>query len=239
MEATGYTGSECGRITELLRGWSVEKVKNMGGQAAKLLLYYRPDLPDVAAKQLDTVRRLAEDCSRIDLPFLVEPKSYKVGGRERAPQEFARIKPQLVIETAQQVTTLPIDVLKAEFPADLKYERDEGRLLDLCHQLDLASQVPWVILSAGVNFDLFRREVEIACKAGASGFLAGRALWQEATYIQSHKERLKFLETTVAERLNLLAEIANTYGTPWWIKLGIKKGNFASVGEGWYWTYLE
>jgi tagatose 1,6-diphosphate aldolase len=239
MEATGYAGSECGRITELLHGWSVEKVKNMGGQAAKLLLYYRPDLPDIATKQLNTVRRLAEDCSRIELPFLVEPKSYKVEERERDPREFARIKPQLVIETTRQVAALPIDVLKAEFPADLKYEKDEGRLSGLCHQLDLASQVPWVILSAGVNFELFRREVEIACKAGASGFLAGRALWQEATHIQSRKERLKFLETTVAERLNLLAEVANTHGIPWRVKLGSKKGDFASAGEEWYQTYLE
>ncbi|GAI65110.1 unnamed protein product, partial [marine sediment metagenome] len=30
---------------------------------------------------------------------------------------------------------------------------------------------------------LFYQEVELACQAGASGFLAGRALWQEATQI--------------------------------------------------------
>lgn len=235
MEATGYSGSKEGRITQLLPQWSVEKVKRMGGTAAKLLLYYRPDLADVAAKQLSLVKGLADDCLEADIPFLVEPMSYRVGEKNAA--EFARIKPQLVIETARQVTALPIDVLKAEFPADLGYEKEGKRLLHLCRQLDKASRVPWVILSAGVDFELFYRQVEIACKAGASGFLAGRAVWQEATYIHSRRERLRFLETTVAERLRHLAKVANTYGKPWYAKLGIQRHALAPVAECWYQGY--
>jgi tagatose 1,6-diphosphate aldolase len=236
MEATGYAGSKEERITELLPDWSVEKVKKMGAQAVKLLLYYRPDLVDIAARQLDTVKRLAEDCLRVDIPFLVEPKSYRVG-KETNPYQFAKIKPQLVIETAYQVTALPIDVLKAEFPTDLEYEEDESRSVDFCRQLDNASRVPWVILSAGVDFELFSREVEIACKAGASGFLAGRALWQEATHIQPRQKRWEFLETTVVERLNSLAKLANTYGTSWYIKLGARKDSLTSLCEEWYRSY--
>jgi tagatose 1,6-diphosphate aldolase len=136
------------------------------------------------------------------------------------------------METAKQITALPIDVLKAEFPCDLEYENDEGRLLDLCHQLNEASQVPWVILSAGVNFDLFYQEVEIACQAGASGFLAGRALWQEATGISSRQERLRFLELTVVKRLESLTKLANAHGTPWYAKLEARK-----VDENWYRAY--
>jgi len=105
-------------------------------------------------------------------------------------------------------------------------------LLDLCHQLNEASQVPWVILSAGVNFEIFYREVEIACQAGASGFLAGRALWQEATQISSRQERLKFLETTVIKRLESLTELANKYGTPWHTKL-----EASEVDESWHRAY--
>jgi tagatose 1,6-diphosphate aldolase len=173
----------------------------------------------------------------VDIPLLVEPKSYPIGRGERDPHEFARIKPQLVIETAEHITAQHIDVLKAEFPADLNYEKDEAQLLDFCQQLNKASRAPWVILSAGVDFELFFKEVKIACRAGASGFLAGRALWQEATHIRSRRERLKFLETTVVERLKQLAEVANTYGTPWYTKLGAKKHKLASVNEGWYQTY--
>ena len=61
------------------------------------------------------------------------------------PEEFARHKPEIVVETAREMTALPIDVLKAEFPADLRYNKDIAELLELCRRLDSASRVPWVI----------------------------------------------------------------------------------------------
>ncbi len=231
LEATGYSGEAEARVTDLLPDWNVKKIKKMGATGAKLLLYYRPDI-DVARKQLDTVRELAGDCLAEDMPFVVEPVSYKVGEAEANPQNFARVKPRLVIETAKQITALPIDVLKSEFPSDLEYEKDKGRLLDFCHQLDESSQVPWVILSAGVNFELFSQEVEIACQAGASGFLAGRALWQEAAQISSRKKRMAFLKNTVVRRLQSLTELANASGVSWYTKLEASK-----VNENWYRAY--
>lgn len=231
LEETGYSGEAEARVTDLLPDWNVKKIKKMGATGAKLLLYYRPDI-DVARRQLDTVQKLAGDCLVEDMPFVVEPVSYKVGEAEANPENFARVKPRLVIETARQITALPIDVLKSEFPSDLEYEKDKGWLLDFCHQLNEASRVPWVILSAGVNFELFYQEVEIACQAGASGFLAGRALWQEAAQISSRKKRMAFLENTVVGRLQSLTELANTYGTPWYTKL-----KASEVNENWYRAY--
>ena len=231
LEESGYSGQPEARITDLLPDWSVRKIKRMGATGAKLLLYYRPDV-DVAKRQLNTVEKLAADCIEQDMPFVVEPMSYRVETTESNPQDFARIKPQLVVETAKQITSLPIDVLKAEFPADLEYDKDKSRLLDSCHQLNEASQVPWVLLSAGVNFDLFYQEVEVACRAGASGFLAGRALWQEATQISSRQERLSFLETTVITRFESLSKLANSYGVPWYDKLGADE-----VEETWHCNY--
>lgn len=231
LEESGYSGEAEARVTNLLPEWDVKKIRKMGATAAKLLLYYRPDV-DVASKQLDTVQKLAADCVAEDMPFVVEPVSYRVANKEASPEDFAKVKPKLVVETARQITALPIDVLKAEFPADLEYEKDKARLSDLCHQLNEASQVPWVILSAGVNFELFYQEVELACRAGASGFLAGRALWQEATQIKSREERLNFLETTVVSRLESLTELANACGTPWYA--GLEAGE---VDENWHRRY--
>jgi len=243
MEKTGYSGDSTARITELLPGWSVKKAKRMGASAVKLLIYFRPDLKDVASKQLDLVSRLAAQCIIEDIAFLVEPVSYPIEEKERineggtSSKKFAEIKPSLVIETARQITALPIDVLKAEFPADIKFEQDEGKLLGLCQELNQASRLPWVLLSAGVDFDSFRKQVEIACKAGASGFLAGRALWQEGAQIRSREERMNFFQNTAAPRLQELAEIADSYGKPWYSKLEAEKGKFAPVTEGWYRSY--
>jgi len=237
MEKTGYTGDSSARITELLPGWSVKKVKKMGASAVKLLIYFRPDLKDVASKQLDLVARLADQCLEEDIAFLVEPVSYPIEKAGTSSKKFAEIKPGLVIETARQITALPIDVLKAEFPADIRFEQDEGKLLGLCRELNRASRLPWVLLSAGVDFESFRKQVKIACKAGASGFLAGRALWQEGAQIRSRDERMNFFQNTAAPRLKELAEIADIYGKPWYSRLGAENDEFAPVAEGWYRNY--
>jgi tagatose 1,6-diphosphate aldolase len=237
IEATGYQSEPQGRVTTLLSGWGVEKIRRMGGSAVKILVYYRPDLAELAQRQLKTTQLVADECLKHDLPFLVEPVTYAVKGENVDSLQFATQKPNLVIETARQITSLPIDVLKAEFPADLKYETDKKRLVELCRQLDEASQVPWVILSAGVDYEAFRRQVEIACQAGASGFLGGRAIWQEAIQLGDKKERVKFLSTTVADRFKELSEIATKYGVPWYRKLGIEAHKIAAIPESWYQSY--
>jgi len=237
IEATGYEGGKEHRLTTLLEGWSVEKIRRMGASAAKILVYYRPDLKQLASQQLKTVNTVAMECIKYDLPFLVEPKSYPIGAEINNPQEFATLKGQLVIKTAQEITALPIDVLKAEFPADLRYKKDKPELINLCHQLDTAAQVPWVVLSAGVDFELFCQEVEIACRGGASGFLGGRAIWQEAMGIDNTRKRVQYLSTISTDRLKRLTEIANKYAVPWYKKLGVATQELAHTSERWYEEY--
>ncbi len=237
IEATGYYGDREHRLTNLLDNWSVEKVKRMGASAVKILVYYRPDLTELASKQLNTVNRVASECIKYDLPLFVEPLSYPVGNEINNPQEFTALKEELVIKTAQEITALPVDVLKAEFPADLHYKQDKSELINLCHQLDMASQVPWVILSAGIDFELFYQQVEIACQAGASGFLGGRAIWQEATQLDDARQRIQYLSTVAADRLKRLTEIANKYAVPWYKKLGVTAQELAPTSKRWYQEY--
>jgi len=237
IEASGYSGEKEHRLTELLSGWSVEKIKRLGASAVKILVYYRPDLKQLANQQLDTVNRVARECIKYDLPFLAEPKSYPIGKEINNPQQFAELKGELVIKTARDITALPIDVLKAEFPADLHYKKDKSELIELCRQLDGSSRVPWVILSAGVDFELFCQEVEIACQAGASGFLGGRAIWQEAMCIDDARERVRYLSTVGVDRLKKLTEIASQYAVPWYKRFGVAADELAHVSEGWYQEY--
>lgn len=237
MEKTGYTGTSTARITELLPDWSVRKAKRIGASAVKLLVYFRPDLKEIASRQLDLIARLAEQCVEEDIALLVEPVSYPVERVGVSSKKFASMKPWLVIETARQITSLPIDVLKAEFPADIKFEQDEGKLLRFCQELDQASRLPWVLLSAGVDFETFKKQVKITCQAGASGFLAGRALWQEGARIRSREERLDFFITTAAPRLKELADIVNESGKPWYSKTGTENSELMQVSEVWYKDY--
>jgi len=237
IEATGYEEDPRGRLTTLLKGWSVEKIKRMGASAVKMLVYYRPDIKSIAQKQLKTIEKVAADCLKYDIPFLVEPKTYRVEGEVMDSAEFARRLPEMVIETARQITALPVDVLKAEFPADMKREKDTSKLAEHCRQLDTVSLAPWVILSAGVDYVTFKEEVTIACKAGASGFLGGRAIWQEAMEIGDRNKRLEFFKNVAAQRLRELAQIAGNSARPWYQKLGLSAGSLSKVDENWYRNY--
>jgi tagatose 1,6-diphosphate aldolase len=237
IEASGYIGGSEQRLTELLDGWNVAKIKRMGASAAKFLVYYRPDLIELANKLMDVVEMLGLQCQQHDLPFVVEPLSYPTGEEVRNPAHYASMKEQLVVKTARHITNLPIDILKSEFPGDLRYNKDKDSLADLCRQLDAASAVPWVVLSAAVDIETFCPEVEIACRGGASGFLGGRAIWQEAMHLDKAKERIKFLDTVGADRLKKLNEIAAKYATPWYKKLGLTGDKLAPAAEGWYREY--
>jgi tagatose 1,6-diphosphate aldolase len=237
LEASGYGGGSEYRYTELMEEWDVAKIKRMGASAAKLLIYYRPDLLELANKLMEMVEVVGLECRQHDLPFVVEPVGYPIAEEVRNPAHFAKVKEGLVLKTAQHIANLPIDVLKSEFPADLHYEKDREKLADLCRQLDAASPVPWVVLSAAVDFDTFCQQVEIACQAGASGFLAGRAIWQEAMPINKARERAKFLATVGADRLKKLSEIAARYATPWYKKLGLTRHKLATVTGKWYQEY--
>jgi len=226
LEETGYEGDAAARVSRELPDWGAAKVRRMGADAAKLLLYYRPGL-DVARQQLDLVRKLAADCDAQDLVFVVEPVGYPIGD-EASGNRYAAVKPEVVIQTAKDISPLGIDVLKAEFPADVMVEKNEGKMLEYCKRLDGSSDVPWIILSAGVDFSWFQREVEIASKAGASGFLAGRALWQEATTMKTRDERVEFFNTTVVDRLRVISALADAYGTPWFNRVAAP-----TIVEGW------
>jgi tagatose 1,6-diphosphate aldolase len=237
IEASGYSGGDEKRLATLLENWGAAKIKRMGAQAVKLLTYYRPDVAELVAQQQQIIRQVGQDCITQDIPLLVEPVTFPLAAEAASPEKLAARKEELVIETAKQLTTLPLDVLKTEFPADMKFQQDRNRLTELCHQLNEATTAPWVLLSRGVDYDIFCEQVEIACKAGASGFLGGRAIWQESQRIADAAERGKFLSSVVAARQQKLNEIASTYGVPWYKKLNLDPAELNTVKENWYRQY--
>lgn len=214
LEDTDYEQVGDDRRARVLEGWSVEKIKRMGASAVKLLAYFRPDRGPGTTYQRDLVARVGEECQKHDIPFVLEPVGYPVGGMKTDSPEYAALKPEIVLETARMLSGLGVDVYKAEFPADSTYEQDEAKLLQLCKELDAACDVPWVVLSAGVDIEIFREQVRLACQGGASGFLAGRAIWKKAVALPADQRR-SFLETEGVANLRGLVEIAQQYATPW------------------------
>ncbi|MGQ9674567.1 MAG: tagatose 1,6-diphosphate aldolase [Chloroflexota bacterium] len=212
-EETGYercgpTGKE--RKTNLIEGWSARRAQNAGADAVKLLLYYHPDgSGEVRRYQEELVQQVGEECEQTSMPFLLELVSYALEEASTNTDEFARKKPDLVIRSAREFSAsmYKVDVLKLEFPADLKRTREfcagafdgqERRAVyqlsevrEFCRQLNEAAGMPWVILSAGVGIEEFLAQVELATEAGASGFLCGRAIWKDAVPLYPDVARME------------------------------------------------
>ena len=211
LEETGYTGDPTARQSKVLPGWSVEKARRMGASGIKLLVYYHPKTP--TAPHIEAlVQQVADDCAKHEIPLFVEPLSYSPDpSRKKLPPEE---RYEVVIETARRLTPLGVDVLKAEFPLDISAEPDEGRWKKACEALTQASQVPWVLLSASVDFETYLRQVLIACCAGASGVAVGRAVWQEATSMQG-EARAAFLRDVAYTRMQRTTELCDALARPW------------------------
>jgi len=212
VEKSGYTGDGTARMIDFLPDWNVAKIKQLGGSAVKLLAYYHPEAK-TASEVEATIRKIADDCHANDIPLFLEPLSYALD-QNMTPEAVAAERPQVVIETARRLSKVGPDILKMEFPYDAAHHNDHGQWHDACKQVSEACAVPWVLLSAGVKFETFSEQVRIACVSGASGFLAGRAIWKEAVTL-GNTERATFLQQTALPRLETLTDIANQHARPW------------------------
>ena len=225
VESTGYTGDATARHAQIIPGWSVEKAKRMGASAIKLLVYYHPDSP-TANEIEDFTAKIAEDCIKHDLVLMLEPLSYSLDENKKLSSEEKRY---VVVETAKRLTPLNVDVLKAEFPLGVD-ETDSKVWAEACAEISSASSVPWILLSAAVDYEVFLQQVTVACNAGASGIAVGRAVWKEAVTM-SGDDRMNFLRTTAKYRLSRLTSLCHALAKPY---TDFYK---AEPGFDWYKTY--
>ncbi len=215
LERSGYSGDSSYRKTAFIPAWTPEKIRKSGASAVKLMVYFHPDSGDLALEQESMIRRVVQECQGWDLPVFLEPMSYSLDPAiSKDSEAFAAGRAGAVIETARRLSRTGAEILKMEFPLDIQFQRDKADWARACAELSAASVVPWVLLSAGVDFEDFAPQVEVACQNGASGFLAGRAIWKEAAPMPP-AERARFLETTGRGRLRQLLEIAKTHARPW------------------------
>ena len=70
-----------------------------------------------------------------------------------------------------------------------------------------------MLLSGGAPFDDFLRQTRVAGEAGASGVMAGRALWDGAVSADAAARRA-FLTSVAADRLRRLRELCESVARP-------------------------
>jgi tagatose-1,6-bisphosphate aldolase len=183
-------------------------VRDLGGDAVKLLVQLRPDRrhgpgePDLVAELVEVVRTVVDDCAAVGLPSVVETLLYPLPGEE--PLDDRR-RADLIVESARILTETHPDLLKLEYPVDAAG----------CRGVAGVVTVPWAMLSGGMPFDPFLRAVATACdEGGASGFLAGRVYWREAVAMES-PARKEFLSTAGRGRLEQSLQAMDGRAQPW------------------------
>lgn len=254
----GRSGKE--RKSKLIEGWDAVKTRRLGADAAKLLIYYRGDASaDVLEHQKGIAREVGRDCAENDLPYVLELVGYPFkGDEEKDNLTFAKRKPEIVFDYVSEFSKpeYGVDLLKVEFPADLKYCRefaagefdgqkrepayDLSEVRDFCRRVTEFSRVPWVILSAGVEIAEFAENVRIATGNGASGFLGGRAIWQDCVDSYPDIEAVEqWLSSSGVDNLRRLYA-ASQGATPYFEARpfhGYPKMKLEGLGEGWYRDY--
>ncbi len=204
---------------------------------------------------------VGEEARRLDFPFVLEPMSYPFKDDEIENEvNFIRRKPEIVVKTVEEFSKpeYGVDILKLEFPVDLKYVDDfsygafDGKereavftiddAFEFCESISQTSRVPWVILSAGVDIEEFLINVEIASESGASGFLAGRAVWKEFTKLFPNQADMSlWLKTIGVERYYKLVDVSNK-ATPYFEHPSFQSlGNvkIEDEGEDWFIKYSD
>lgn len=202
LEAQGYMQDPWAGPTQMLPGWSALDVKRFGASAAKLLLPYAPERMDHAEQQRKVVAETAAICADLDLALLVEPVAFGMNDADR---------PAVVLDTVRQLTDLPIDVMKVEFPGD---PNDPDGWDAACAAVDEACRQPWVLLSSGVTYEEYRAQLEVCFANGCSGFTGGRAIWRPASDA-SPTLRADVIAGEVSDRFAELRAMAVANARPW------------------------
>ena len=208
-EKTGYDATVEGRQGDLLDLWSVRRLKEVGADCVKILLYYAPsDPPKINEQKHAWVERIGDECRANDIPFFLELIGYEKGVDEKS-LEYAKKKPGIVTKSMREFSKdrYGVDVLKVEVPINMKfvegasvnaggvaYTRKEAKRLFL--QSAKAAKRPFIYLSAGVSNAEFTETLALASESGVrfSGVLCGRATWKDGIPVYAKHGAAAFRE---------------------------------------------
>jgi tagatose 1,6-diphosphate aldolase len=192
LEDHGYRDTPGGRLSHSIEGWSPERIRRTGADGVKVLAWYRPDAsPEVIAAQKAYVRDIGEACRKADICFLFELLVYPLGGDVGYAEDPAKY-PELVIESVKHFAgpEYGVDIFKLESPLPAAAipdpnsdSKDAKKVQAVFDDLGRAAGRPWVMLSAGAKAESFARVLTYAYRAGANGYLAGRAIWWDAVQV--------------------------------------------------------
>ena len=199
IEADGHDEEDGLRRSGLIPDLGAAGARAQGATAAKVMAFLRADREDLDGYTAGMVRAALEDCRRTDLLCVIELMTYRLD--DESPEEFAARKEDLVVDGAVFLQECGTKVLKLEYPGSES----------ACRRVTDAIDVPWAVLSAGVDHEAFCDQLRASMAGGADGFIAGRSLWKEAVG-RPAAERREFLDGVARRRMEELLTIVDATG---------------------------
>lgn len=151
---------------------TVDLLHAVGADAIKLLVLWRRSTGRPERAQL--VRRAVELATAAGVASLVEGIVAPDHGRSWSSDAERH---EAILSCAAELTEFGPDIYKAQVPGYVR--GDVSRVAEQSSQMTDIVGRDWVVLSNGVDKDMFAAAVIEACRGGASGFLAGRAIWAD------------------------------------------------------------
>ncbi|GAA4223941.1 tagatose-bisphosphate aldolase [Sagittula marina] len=189
------------RLSKLVPGIDARRTRELGGTGAKLMVYLRPDTVEANGANIEIIKQCIADFASEDLLLVVEILTYQLDGE--SDEAYAKAFPDLIVESARISLELGAKVLKLPYPGNA----------DACRKItQLCAGVPWAVLSAGVDHETFIGQVRTAMECGASGVIAGRALWKDCISLDADERRTK-LEEIASSRLREIQEVLDASAT--------------------------
>jgi tagatose 1,6-diphosphate aldolase len=233
-EHAGYSPDKPERLPSLSEGWSAMRLKEVGANAVKILVYYTPFEKEwVNDRKKAWLERIGAECKTIDLPYFLEFLGYDVHGEGEASIEYARRKPEIVLKSMEEFTKARYgaDVLKVEVPIQMAFvegtkafkgQKVHTRVeaMEITRAAAALTDKPIVYLSAGVSSSVFVETLELAAESGVKfhGVLGGRATWQDGVpvYVKQGPAGLEdWLNTTGAENVKNVNKVLES-AHPWY-----------------------
>ena len=237
-EKTEYDASTPGRLPDLLPIWSAKRIKELGADAVKILLYYDvDDKPEINDIKHALVERIGSECIAEDIPYFVEILTYDASDMDVTSREYASLKPHKVNGAMREFSKprYNADVLKVEVPVNMNfvedytseesvYTADEARAY--FKEQSEATHLPFIYLSAGVSAKLFQETFVFSKESGSTfnGVLCGRATWKDAVAIfakEGEEAAKAWLADQGRRNVEELNDVLVTKASPWTEKVEV------------------
>jgi len=195
MDASGFDVVDGLQYTRYVPGVTARTVRDLGGDAAKMLFYMRPDKQGPDSRVVEQIRELVAACAQEGLLLIVEILVYRL--EDESEEDYKAVFPQLVIDSAKLSVGAGAKVLKLQYPGSAEASAAVTKAAD---------GAPWAVLSAGVDHTTFIKQVAVAVANGASGAMAGRSLWKDSLAVSS-ETREALLTSQALPRLQELEAV--------------------------------